>query len=172
MSKRKHGWINWGDHPIVVLISLLASLVTICVPVCTLLKEIPEKKLPARPSFAKPTPILNYEIVIVPLASPTVAPVPEIFDLYFCDRPCNEPNAQLVTHYPEYTTHVYYTFSYRGMTPGLRYTKIWSFDGSQWVYYNCIWQGSEEGAFVSPPLWDTEGLRSGTWVFTLLTRAR
>ena len=57
-------------------------------------------------------------------------------------------------------------FDYEGMSKGLRYSRVWSMKGAEWVRYDCVWQGPERGTYYLK-LWDVDGLRSGTWVVTI-----
>lgn len=92
---------------------------------------------------------------------------PSIFDIRFCDKPCSEAGAQSVTSFPEKTQKVYMSYSYSGMTPDIHYSRIWTMNGQEWVHYECIWKGPEQGTY-EVTLREPKGLRSGPWIITFL----
>jgi formylglycine-generating enzyme required for sulfatase activity len=102
---------------------------------------------------------------VAPPAGVTPA-APVISNFRTCDRPCTEFGAVTVATFPERTSQLYATWDYTGMQSGMSYTRTWSHSGVEWVRYDCTWLGPERGTFTVR-LWDTEGLRSGTWTLTL-----
>ncbi len=101
---------------------------------------------------------------------PTPAPTPgglQFTNFRFCDHPCAEAGAQMLSVFPEKTSEIFVSWDYTGMTPGQSYTRVWSFGDQEWIRYNCMWRGPESGTF-SVRLWDANGLRSGVWTMTIL----
>ncbi len=97
--------------------------------------------------------------------SPTMV-IPRITGFTFCDRPCDQPGAVSLTQFPARVEQVFMSFDYEGMSQGLRYSRVWTMEGEQWVRYDCVWGGPERGTYYLK-LWDVDGLRSGTWVVTI-----
>lgn len=114
--------------------------------------EVPTEE-PTQPA---PTAILA--------TTPTLAP--EFYGIRFCDRPCSSPGADGITVAPEGVTSIYFAWSYRGMTPGMPYTRTWSMQGDEWLHYECVWRGASEGT-MEAALREPAGLRSGPWTVTL-----
>jgi hypothetical protein len=133
-------------------------------------------QVPSATPSSTSTMLLVLESTVTPsttepmgLSESTPAPphsAPTIYDIRFCDRPCDEDGAQTTTSFPARTTHVYLAWNYQGFYPGMPYTRIWSNNGDEWVHYECTWQGPEAGQFTLK-LWDVDGLRSGAWVLDL-----
>lgn len=117
--------------------------------------------------------IINFtrEQIETPETPITTTPVtsiePSIFDIRFCDKPCSEAGAQSVTSFPEKTQKVYMSYSYSGMTPDIRYSRIWTMNGQEWVHYECIWKGPEQGTY-EVTLREPKGLHSGPWMIIFL----
>jgi hypothetical protein len=111
------------------------------------------------------------ETVIPETVQATVSPLPEIYNVHFCDRPCEEIGAVRISSAPEKTKMIYVQWSYRNMREGMKYTRVWSMDGREWIRYECTWQGPEEGMF-NIALKEPMGLHSGTWVMTTTTEDR
>jgi serine/threonine-protein kinase len=100
----------------------------------------------------------------IPAATPTLAP--EFYGIRFCDRPCGPPGATGITTVAEGATSIDFAWSYRGMTPGMLYSRTWSVEGDEWLHYDCEWQGPSEG-MMEATLREPNGLRSGPWTLTL-----
>lgn len=101
--------------------------------------------------------------------SPTVT-LAQIYDIQFCDKPCEEIGAIRISSAPEKTEWIHVQWSYRNMPEGMEYTRTWSMDGKEWIRYDCIWHGPEEGTFHIT-LREPMGLHSGTWVMKISTEA-
>jgi serine/threonine-protein kinase len=100
----------------------------------------------------------------LPAATPTLAP--EFYGIRFCDRPCDSPGATGITTLAEGTDSIYFAWSYRGMTPGIQYSRTWAMKGDEWLHFECEWQGASEGT-MEATLREPNGLRSGPWTLTL-----
>ncbi len=136
----------------------------------TFLQYPTDTSIPSTTSADTPTPAAIPTNTPTPTAILTDTPVPvsspEILDIFFCDRPCGDVGAVRISSTSEKVDRIYASWSYRGMTPGLRYSRVWSINGNEWVRYDCIWQGAAEGTFNLPALFEVGGFRSGTWVVT------
>jgi hypothetical protein len=117
---------------------------------------------------AAPIEPTNAEADLIEL-SPT-PPLAQIYDVQFCDQPCEEIGAIRISSAREKTERIHIQWSYKNMPEGMRYSRTWSMDGKEWIRYDCIWQGSEEGTF-NITLQEPMGLHSGTWVMTISTEA-
>ncbi len=91
---------------------------------------------------------------------------PRFYNFRYCDRPCSDPNAIITSEFPVGTINVYYAWDYENMAIGTPYTRIWYTHNEEWVSYYCTWQGPSNGTFYKK-LWDSEGLRSGSWTIVL-----
>ena len=116
---------------------------------------------------ATPTPTINPTATF----TPTPIPVQEIYDIHFCDKPCGDVGSSRISSALERAERFYVGWSYRGMTQGLRYSRIWSMNGNEWIRYDCVWKGQEQGAFTVI-LREPKGLRSGSWTVTFLVEGQ
>jgi LysM repeat protein len=128
----------------------------------------------ANPGIAETGGISVGQTLAVPSPSagiPTGTRGPRIYDIHFCDRPCNENGANEMVSFPEHTISIYASWSYAGLAPGVAYSRTWSMGGEEWVHYDCIWEGPPDGTFAVR-LWDSAGLRSGRWDLTISIQGR
>lgn len=128
----------------------------------------PTHTVPPITSTFTSTPTPSQTASITPTISETF---PQISNVRFCDRPCSETDAIMLDAFPEKTIEIFMAFNYSGMQQGMMYTRVWTFSNSEWVRYECIWQGPESGTF-EVRLWDIDGLRSGVWMVTMTTEGQ
>jgi hypothetical protein len=99
------------------------------------------------------------------LFPPLSTPMPIINDFSACSKPCNGMNSQ--SEFPEETTQVYLYWKYEYIPIGAHYVRTWSWEGHEWVKYDCTWKGPETGEDEVPPLTELGGFRSGRWIMTI-----
>ena len=62
-------------------------------------------------------------------------------------------------------------YSFRGMIPNILYSRIWTMDADEWVHYDCVWKGLEQGTYAVT-LKEPMGLKSGPWMATFLVNQK
>lgn len=109
---------------------------------------------------------LQINQISTPSLLPTalIIPTPYMGNFSACIEPCNESNS--ISNFPEAITKVYIEWDYENIPYGARYTRKWTMDGKEWIRYECLWSGSENGR-DSVKLTEPRGLHSGTWELTI-----
>jgi hypothetical protein len=177
--------LRWASALIVLAINLAACQAAPIaartgVPVPTLFVPAASRMAPSVPTISvipEPTSAATAGPSVTAAALPTLAasvsPMPttpylrpRLSNFRFCDRACASIGATQLTLFPEGTWQLFASWDYSGLRPGLAYTRLWTFQGEEWIRYNCVWQGPEAGTFAIR-LWDTGGLRSGDWTLTI-----
>jgi len=159
-------WIvqNWPDTPTEVA-SMDKS------PVGTPPNQVPPTVV--KPTFTPAPPTKTPEPTVamavvqsstadILIPSPTATP--KIWDVSFCAEPCNGKNKTYI--FPERTTRIYMQWQYENIPPNAHYVRSWSWEGNEWVRYDCNWDGPQTGE-DSVILKEPQGLRSGTWEVTI-----
>lgn len=99
---------------------------------------------------------------LIPTAIETTA---RIYDFSACQRSCNGNNSAFTFSSPIAT--IYIEWSYENIPHGASYVRKWSMNGREWIKYDCIWTGNENGR-DSVKLTEPKGLHSGTWELTII----
>ncbi len=94
----------------------------------------------------------------------TQIPTPYLGNFSACIEPCNGLNSK--NDFPEAITKVNVEWDYKNIPYGAKYIRKWTMDGKEWIRYECLWSGSENGR-DSVKLTEPKGLHSGTWELTI-----
>ena len=103
-----------------------------------------------------PTPTLEPQA--------TSTPTPRFFDFSACLGPCTGSNVR--TSYPEGATIIHVRWNYANVPASAHYVRAWSVEGTEWVRYDCRWDGPSAGT-DEISLFDGSGLHSGSWELTV-----
>jgi hypothetical protein len=115
----------------------------------------------AIPEASRVADLVNI-FAIAEVAQPDAADTgePRMYGFQECLHPCNWD--QVDATLPEGTQKIDARWFYENIPAGADYVRAWSMDGQEWVRYECMWPGPEDGVFevtLSEPM----GLHSGTW---------
>jgi hypothetical protein len=110
-----------------------------------------------------PTNSPSPTITIPP--SETPEKLPKVYDFQTCTTLCTGQNSLKL--FSEKTTKIYAQFNYENFQSGIKYVRIWTLNGLEWLRYSCNWDGPSSGTEVLT-LKEPGGLHSGTWEITIL----
>lgn len=116
--------------------------------------EVPTTTSPTAKDDSSHQSNIMAGVVVTPTSQPLIS------DFIACTHPCNTNNRATV--FPEGTARIYTQWDYKNIPTGSRYVRSWSMNGREWVTYDCIWPGPEEGR-SSATLSEPDGLHSGMW---------
>ena len=110
-------------------------------------------------------PSATNTIQVIPTLTETPLVEQQFFNFSTClSEPCSNINSQYT--FPEATKLVYLHWEFKNIPEGSQYIRRWSKDGAEWIRYECIWPGPQDGAadiFLREP----GGLASGIWVISI-----
>jgi serine/threonine protein kinase len=120
---------------------------------------------PATPVLAIPTkqssPMPSPTLKPTSLPSATAEPAPRMYEFEVCLQPCNGSNA--IRSFPATTTKIYVRWKYSNIPANVKYVRVWTQSGREWVRYECNWPNASSG-IEEITLTEPGGLHSGTWI--------
>ncbi len=126
--------------------------------------------LPDLPTDPTATPLSPTKVILIATASQTTSVAsPKAYNFQACSTLCTGLNAS--ASFPEASTKIYAQFNYENFLPAVKYVRTWSYNGIEWIRYNCYWDGPASGTEVLS-LREPKGLRSGTWELRITVNNR